>query len=344
MDVFLAKIDNIFLCHIMTFLFLSVFKIMGELVVKNNALVSASYHLDLVEQRLILLAIVEARQTGQGIDANDALTVHAESYVTQFGVHRNTAYEALKNACNNLFSRQFSYQKLNSRGNLEIHKSRWVSEVAYIENEATVKLIFAPAIVPMITKLEEQFTKYDIEQVSHLNSAYSVRLYELLIQWRTVGRTPVFVLSDFREQLGVFPNEYALIADFKRRVLDLAVNQINTHTDLTVRYEQHKSGRTIIGFSFEFKIAPRPDHLEAKLVKPDKAAAKRKVIDALSDYWDRLHGLELVECQKINPALCRADIETMAKALNISALQAMQQIRAQAKTQATTKQRQKGSI
>ena len=32
---------------------------MSELIVKDNALMNASYNLDLVEQRLILLAIVE---------------------------------------------------------------------------------------------------------------------------------------------------------------------------------------------------------------------------------------------------------------------------------------------
>ena len=36
---------------------------MSELIVKDNALMNASYNLDLVEQRLILLAIVEARES-----------------------------------------------------------------------------------------------------------------------------------------------------------------------------------------------------------------------------------------------------------------------------------------
>ena len=65
---------------------------------------NASYNLDLVEQRLILLAIVEARESGKGINANDPLTVHAESYINQFGVHRTTAYQALKDACKDLFT------------------------------------------------------------------------------------------------------------------------------------------------------------------------------------------------------------------------------------------------
>ena len=38
---------------------------MSNLVVKDNALINASYNLDLVEQRLILLAIIEARQSGK---------------------------------------------------------------------------------------------------------------------------------------------------------------------------------------------------------------------------------------------------------------------------------------
>ena len=226
---------------------------MRELVVKDNALINASYNLDLVEQRLILLAIVEARESGKGINANDPLTVHAESYINQFGVHRNTAYQALKDACNDLFARQFSYQKINERGNIENYRSRWVSEIGYVDNEAVVKLIFAPAIVPLITRLEEHFTKYELQQVSNLSSAYAVRLYELLIAWRSTGSTPIIELSDFRQRIGVLDTEYKRMERFKTSVLELAIKQINEHTDITVKYEQHKRGRSISGFSFNFK-------------------------------------------------------------------------------------------
>ena len=224
-----------------------------ELIVKDNALINASYNLDLVEQRLILLAIIEARESGKGINANDPLTVHAESYINQFGVHRNTAYQALKDACDDLFARQFSYQTMSEKGNVVNHKSRWVSEVAYIDNEAIVQLIFSPAIVPLITRLEEQFTKYEIQQISNLSSAYAVRLYEILIAWRSSGSTPIIPLTDFRKKIGVLDSEYKRMYDFKKYVLDIAIKQINEHTDITVKVEQHKTGRSITGFSFNFK-------------------------------------------------------------------------------------------
>ena len=88
---------------------------MSDLIVKDNALMNASYNLALVEQRLILLAILEARESGKGINANDPLTVHAESYINQFKVEKHTAYQALKDG-KDLFARQFSYQQRSAKG------------------------------------------------------------------------------------------------------------------------------------------------------------------------------------------------------------------------------------
>ena len=243
---------------------------MSKLVVKDNALMNASYNLDLVEQRLILLAIIEARESGKGINANDPLTVHAESYINQFGVHRVTAYQALKDACDNLFARQFSYQSKSEKGNIQNHRSRWVSEIIYIDTEATVKIIFAPAIVPLITRLEEQFTKYDIEQISDLSSAYAIRLYELLICWRSTGKTPIIELGEFRNRVGVLDSEYHRIAHLKERVIEHSIKQINEHTDITATYEQHKKGRTITGFSFKFKQKKKNSDSSPRIEKPSQ--------------------------------------------------------------------------
>ena len=254
---------------------------MSDLIVKDNALMNASYNLDLVEQRLILLAILEARESGKGINANDPLTVHAESYINQFGVARQTAYQALKDACKDLFARQFSYQEKRERGRANI-TSRWVSQIAYIDETATVEVIFAPAVVPLITRLEKQFSKYDIEQISSLSSAYAVRLYELLICWRTTGKTPVIDLTEFRKRIGVLDTEYQRMDVFKRGVLELALKQVNEHTDITATYEQHKKGRVITGFSFKFK-QKKPKQAEIATETPKTASSDLDTIKPLTE-------------------------------------------------------------
>ena len=254
---------------------------MKELVVKDNALINASYNLDLVEQRLILLAIVEARESGRGINANNPLFVHAESYINHFGVHRNTAYQALKDATKDLFARQFSYQELSPKGKVINQTSRWVSQIGYMDDGATVNLIFAPAIIPLITRLEEQFTSYELKQISGLNSAYAVRLYELLIAWRSTGKTPVISLAEFRQRLGVLETEYKRMYDFKKYVLDTAIKHVNEHTDITVKVEQHKAGRSISGFSFKFKQKQQP-----KIEKPIDPKRDTNTPDLFIDMTD----------------------------------------------------------
>jgi plasmid replication initiation protein len=265
------------------------------IVVKDNSLINASYNLGLVEQRLILLAIIEARKTGKGIDANNHLTVSAESYISQFGVARQTAYQALKDACDDLFERRFSYQEINKKGNIEHIRSRWVSEVRYIDNEALVRLIFSPAVVPLITLLEREFTKYDLEQISQLNSAYAVRLYELLIAWRNTGRTPIIALEDFRLRIGVSNHEYTIMGDFKKRVLEPSITQINTHTDIIAGYEQHKAGRVITGFSFTFTQKKQPKDVTPKAkksaAKPKTTKQEEQIDWMTADILDRFIGL-----------------------------------------------------
>jgi plasmid replication initiation protein len=227
---------------------------MAEMVVKSNALIQASYTLGLVEQRLILMAIVGARETGDGITAESLLTVRAQDYAELFGVERHTAYGALAGAVETLFNRRATvdvYDKKHDR--TRSMTVRWVTAMAYEEGEGSITLRFGLEIVPELIRLESNFTSYELEQVAGLTSAYAVRLYELLMQWRVVGKTPVFKLAQFRGQLGLGVEEYASMGDFKKRVLDYGIKQINEKTDITVSYEQHKTGRNITGFSFKFK-------------------------------------------------------------------------------------------
>ena len=184
------------------------------------------------------------------------------------GLDVKNTYALLAEAAQTLFNRQVTYMTTDTKRNRpEKRVVRWVSGISYVEGAGIIKLRFSPEVIPLITELEKNFTSYELEQVSSLTSAYAVRLYELLIAWRSVGKTPVFELDDFRSKIGLEADTYKLMSDFKKRVLDHSITQINTHTDITVTYEQHKSGRIITGFSFTFKVKNK--QVEPKKVKKE---------------------------------------------------------------------------
>ena len=234
-----------------------------KLVVKDNSLINASYSLGLVEQRIMLLAIVEARETGQGIDTDTFLEVHAQHYADRFDINVNNAYSMLSEATQTLFNRQVTYTVHDEKRNKpEKRVVRWVSGISYVEGAGVVKLRFAPEVVPLITRLEKNFTSYELEQVKNLNT-YATRLYEILASWRSVGKVTI-TLEELRNNLGLI-DEYSRLEAFKRRVLDLAVSQINEYTNIKAQYEQHKNGRVITGFTFKFKVKKPEEKISAKV-------------------------------------------------------------------------------
>ena len=224
----------------------------NDLVVKSNQLNSAVQNLSLPELRIIQLAIVDARETGKGLDTKTPLRIDAMRYAQAFDTTRQNAYILMKQSEETLFNRRFTYFD-NEKKPI---KSRWLQDVRYLDDEGAIEVCFTRLVVECITRLdgaEQFFTQYMLSQTANLNSVYSVRLYELLIQWKTAGKTPVFELSLFRGQMGLNDDEYKIMGNFKLRVLDLAVNEINEKTDLTVSYTQEKKGRLIHGFKFTVK-------------------------------------------------------------------------------------------
>ena len=242
----------------------------------------AIQNLSLSEVRILQLAIVDARETGNGLSLDKPLSISALRYAKAFGVARQTAHEAILSAEKNLFDRRFSFLDADDK----LVKSRWVQRVKYLDEEASIEVILTYDVVNEITRIdgyENFFTQYLLEQTAKMQSTYSVRLYELLVQWKSAKKTPLLQLDCFRQQLGVGVDEYKLMSNFKKRVLDLAVKEINETSDLTVSYEQEKRGKRIVGFKFKVLSKNKSKDNKKKENARDTDTADMFTIEGLND-------------------------------------------------------------
>lgn len=249
-----------------------------SLIVKDNRLIEASYRLDVAEQRLILLAIVEARDSGVTITADKWIQVSAVRYAQICGLDGTTAYHQVKAAAESLFSRWVQMRGIDEEtGKMGVIKTRWVSACNYVDQGAVVRLQLAPLIIPYVTNLEREFTSYQIKNVVQMTSRYAIRLYELLAQYKTIGNRYIS-LQDLRKFLDANEKSYDRLQNFKIKVLNISVDQINQHTDLTVTCEPERLGRSVIGyhFSIEKKAVKHPAE-EPKNPKETKPKAKVKI-------------------------------------------------------------------
>ena len=253
----------------------------GNLVVKTNQLNSALQNLSLPEIRIVQLAIVDARETNTGLSTDKPLRIDALRYAEMFDTTRQNGYKRMKEAEETLFNRRFSYVDDDGK----VIKSRWIQQVRYLDDEGAIELVFTLAVVNGISRIngaEDFFTSYLLEQTASMDSIYSVRLYELLVQWKAAKQTPMFELEKFRDQLGVEVTEYKAMCDFKKRVLQVAIDEINEKSDIKISYEQVKKGRSIAGFKFKVLAKDKPKNLKQETIR-DGNTADMFTIEGLND-------------------------------------------------------------
>jgi len=226
-------------------------------VVKSNKVVEASYMLSLAEQRVLLCCIAQ-------IDSTAVLTESYRFEVTAAGIsdlvgieNRSSMYRDLKIASEKLYERSVIIDDPEpDNPKITQRKTRWISSIDYMPGEGKVVLCFAVDIIPYLSQLSREFTQYKLAHVASFESVYSIRLYELLVQWISIGQREIEV-DWFKRQFQV-DDKYSRVVDLKKRVIDPAIKEINKYSNFWVRYEQRKTGRTITHFNFEFGLKDAP--------------------------------------------------------------------------------------
>lgn len=247
-------------------------------VYKANEVVEAGYKISLNEQRVVLACIAQIDSAKQLL-VTDEFELSAKDFAAIFEVSEKRAYQALIEVTENLFNRYIVINNPSSdKPNLTKLKTRWISSIGYNKNEGKVTLQFAQKIVPYLSSLEGCFTKYELKHIGKMTSIYAIRLYELLMQWRTTGKREIEI-NWLKEQLELDEN-YNRVDNLKRRVIEPAVKDINTHSNFTVAWEQRKTGRVVTHLIFTF--AEKQTEPTKKTSKSDPVKAKGKLINGIS--------------------------------------------------------------
>ena len=243
------------------------------IVAKSNKVIESGYRLTLNEQRLVLACIAQIKK-GRVVSVEDRFEVSAAEFATVFDMTVDQAYRELQEVAERLYSRSVTIQNPDPSDPRITHlKTRWISSIAYIPNHGALVLRFSKDIIPFISLLEGSFKPYLLESVAGMSSIYGIRFYELMMQWESKGERDI-ALDELKRMLEL-EGQYAAIKDFKIRVLEPAMRDINEHSDLEASYTQRKSGRVVTHLIFKFQ--PKAAKREKKaVVRITKAEIERQ--------------------------------------------------------------------
>lgn len=209
-------------------------------VVESNALARAEYRMTLIEKRLMNLAVAKLDSSLADADQLQDIPITAEEYIRIYDVAPNNAYAEMAQAAKRLMNRQLTIRhegKSYTIYNLLVESN-------YREREGIVVITLNPRLASQLIGLRDRFTQFMLENVRRFRLFSSARIYEMM---KSVESQGVFELSieDFKARVLADPKKYKRFADLKKRVLEPALAEINTLSDIQVSYEPVRESRKI---------------------------------------------------------------------------------------------------
>lgn len=301
---------------------------MGELsilekdVIQANPLIRARKEMNLTEMRLFVLGLQDIKphikdDVIHDVEFHETIINHNE-LTELFGTDNNGNIANLKKQAEKAYDNKIilSY-KDGGFGFRHIYQ-----KMDYIPNKGLL-IKFDDEIKPYILEIINQaYTKYKVKAFFSLSSVYAWRLLESLLEkqgYLKQGHKEIFLVltvEEVRFRLNVPDGLYkGKMCNFRSRILDLPIKEINEKTDYFVWYEVQKTGRKVTGFKFWLKLKktaekmvetieedPAPEkELPAPVLSPVPKSDKEKLIAAMEaegmpkaaiNTWLKKYGVE----------------------------------------------------
>ncbi|MBX4260377.1 replication initiation protein (plasmid) [Clostridium estertheticum] len=261
-------------------------------VYQSNRLVEASYTLTVIEQKLIRLLASMINKDDDDIREYEFKT---KDLIKVLNTSDSRFYRDIDSITDLLMQRIIKIRNMETS---EFIKYHWVDMAKYVNG--VLKLKINKDLKPFYLGLD-CYTKYQLRNIMQFKSTYSFRLYELFKQYETIGHR-ILTIEGLRNALNISKDQYPKYANLKQKVINVAVKEINTNTDLIVDYNELKEVRKIVSVQFS-------------IIKKDKARNEIAATSVVPIFFNE-NNLKLVR-QIIDQELSDLEVQRILDAANL---------------------------
>lgn len=227
-------------------------------VVSSNDLINAKYSYTLWEKRVFLYMISQLRRDGKEFPI---MRIPIKELMTFYGAMGKSEYQIIRSVPENIIKKPFYIPYVASNG-----EKRWMffsvisagtqPDASEQREESYIELQFNPVLIPHLLELKEKFTKYNIRNISELQSVYSIRIFEFIKENEFKKDGFEASINELKEMLFMKAEDnngvelYPLYADFKKRVLLKAQEDLTKYCDTTYEFDEIKEGRRVVSIYF----------------------------------------------------------------------------------------------
>ncbi|MDR0579208.1 MAG: replication initiation protein [Campylobacteraceae bacterium] len=213
-----------------------------KFVLQHNDLINARYYLTYAEQKFILETISSIKHEENNFEIYE---ISAQK-LREKGIVTNSSTTALKDFAKKAMSRTLDI-RIDKNSFILLN---WFQTIKY--KDGIFRVRFNEELAPYLLQLSGNYTKFQIGYIRGMNSQYSIRIYTLLKKCFGTRITRKFIVEDLMNTLKV-PESLHGYAQFKQKVLDIAVREIRAFTDIETFYVTTKQDKKKV-IEIEFTI------------------------------------------------------------------------------------------
>ncbi len=235
---------------------------------QSNNLIESPYAQDFSAHEIKIFEIAAAGVTSEDTIkvsqfSNKKFTLTSSQLATLLDTSLSVVSHEIEKTAKRIMKKTIYLRKVLEDGSVEFEMINIIPFAKYKNGILEFDLNYA--IIPYLIEINRNFTEYQLDYLLSMRSAYAIKLYKLLYQYKNI-KARSFHLLELKEQFGIV-GKYAQYKDFRKYVIDPSVGQINELTDLMVSYTEIKFGRKIGKIDFNFEIRnqrPQTKMLHAK--------------------------------------------------------------------------------
>lgn len=228
------------------------------LVVKHNDLITNNRYtlernkdnsLTLLEQKIILYTISRIKPDTKEFDF---VPFDIKEFAAVIGIETEAStYPRVKAAITKLASRVMWLKSIDKETTV-----RWIDKAEINKRQGKVYIKLDNDLKPYLIGLYGNFTQFPLHSIVRMKSKYGIMLYEILRAYYHKGHILKFNIDDIKERLDC--TSYENFTNFRRKVIEPALKDINTYSEIYVTVEYEKQGHSFTDIIFFMRDLDKP--------------------------------------------------------------------------------------
>ena len=219
-------------------------------VVQANDLIGGRQALGLNSAKLIRAAVMQIKPDDDEIKP---YSISIKQLSELLSISTTNLYRDIDKITSDIISNPV-FIRYKDEKHIKWVKIPWVEFCQY-DSDVGVSMQLNKRLKQFLIALKDHYTQYPLENILAMKSVYAIRIFEMLqakIMSQVLPKEGKHIIITVEEIIEgcELKETYRIITNLKKRVLDVAVNEIGRVTLYSVSYSNIKNGRKIEAFDF----------------------------------------------------------------------------------------------